>query len=306
MAALGAGALLVGYFAISGEQAPPTASPVPVKDVIPEVPATSPADAAKALVLDLSQAHAVAAPVADGPRDIELNEQFESTQDCYFNQGRIESIKSSLFECEALAGIEEAAKGYKMCSEVADERKRELGELEAKAQGCKGDLGELSQDYYRATKEAAAAGDQNAQLCYIQSMFGEGFRFSPEEVRDYSSRAAAYARSAFMRGDWRIVELFEDSGSIHGGLLQRIAPPNPGMRYRMKRLLRLGATGDYAKLFDRGMAGSIAAKDPQGNPKLSPDEITASEHWAQEVYNKYFANSPTLSEAPEVCGPEAR
>jgi hypothetical protein len=62
--------------------------------------------------------------------------------------------------------------------------------------------------------------------------------------------------------------------------------------YRMLRLLRMGATGDYAKRLD----------DQLGSFRELATKLADADAWAQHEYDAHFANSASLSEPPIVCG----
>ncbi|QWT22124.1 hypothetical protein KPL74_08965 [Bacillus sp. NP157] len=150
--------------------------------------------------------------------------------------------------------------------------------------------------FYEQTVAAARAGDVDAQLCYVQSNFHLGRPFSKAEEVAYRDEAAAYADAALKRGDWRIVAVLMTSQSVlaHSeGLLATLTNADPVQIYRMNRLARLGATGDYAKVLD------AVAVDPQ---RPLPLKVEADANaWAQSTFNAYFQDSPVMSERPQPC-----
>ncbi|TLY51466.1 MAG: hypothetical protein E6K53_07550 [Gammaproteobacteria bacterium] len=161
---------------------------------------------------------------------------------------------------------------------------------------CNADSSNIEQDYFRSVANAVKRGDHDAQLCYIEGDFKGGT--SEQDVSVYQVEASHYANEAFERGDWRIATLLETTGSSlghSGNWLRFLSIDVPvGTRatvYRMNRLLKLGAVGDYAAKLDR-MA-------ERGG--LSANEVADADTWALNTYQKYFVNSPRLTEAPKAC-----
>lgn len=75
------------------------------------------------------------------------------------------------------------------------------------------------------------------------------------------------------------------------------------MQYNMTKLLRLGASGSYARFQDSRLEGMI-------HPHLIPSAALPSEvvkegdAWAQQTYTDYFAGVPGFTQEPVVCSPE--
>jgi len=76
------------------------------------------------------------------------------------------------------------------------------------------------------------------------------------DIEDYKADSANYIAAAFARRDWRIVSLlsthFIDPPRGLVTLLDGIGQPET--TYKMKKLLRLGATGDYAASLDEALS----------------------------------------------------
>src|SRR6185295_17864489 len=114
--------------------------------------------------------------------------------------------------------------------------------------------------YFEATKQAAHAGDADAQMCYLQADFGASNGepvVTDAEVEEYGRLAPDYVDDALRRGDWRIVELMTKS-SFHPGIEAIRQIPDidkPETIYKMTKLLRLGASGSYAKSLDMDLRG---------------------------------------------------
>ena len=171
-----------------------------------------------------------------------------------------------------------------------------LAEQFRNAAGCPEDISALEAEYYRKTVDLAAAGDVDAQLCFAQSRFQIGRSWSEEEVSFYKANAPVYLQNALERGDWRAVQLLATSPRVlaHSrSLLGFIAPKSQLEQYKLNRLLRLGAVDGYAEQLD------AVANDSE--LPIDAGERKKAEAWAQNEYQKYFRNSPTLNEAPQPC-----
>lgn len=161
---------------------------------------------------------------------------------------------------------------------------------------CSRDPQVLSDKYNEAVKEAAEAGNVDAQMCYVQGAGGQGA--VPVDVPEYRTRARSYLNQALERGDWRAVELLSTSPTslAHGGAGLLVNLPEVGKwetAYGATKLLSLGATTDYAK--------SLSARLDEAARWLDGDKVRAAEQWAQDMYRKSFSNSPKLSADPVPC-----
>jgi hypothetical protein len=160
-----------------------------------------------------------------------------------------------------------------------------------------------------AVLRAAELGDVDSQLCALTLRFtnphhsAEG-NLSEEESAQLASAAANYEASAFARGDWRIAQFraLQTQTSGHGRIGGRIAPvsSDPLTLYRMERLLRLGAVGDYAQYLDEQIDRVLNESSSQGMD-LSPQAIKEADAWAFAQYQNIFSASPTLESAPRLC-----
>ncbi|RPE80052.1 hypothetical protein EDC50_1883 [Vulcaniibacterium tengchongense] len=65
--------------------------------------------------------------------------------------------------------------------------------------GAGDDLAQAPRDYFAATDAAAAAGDPDAQRCYLQALFGADFAHAPAQSRAYHARAGIRAPRAGAR-----------------------------------------------------------------------------------------------------------
>jgi hypothetical protein len=80
----------------------------------------------------------------------------------------------------------------------------------------------------------------------------------------------------------------------NNGRLGELAIDNPYDILRMNRLLRHGATGEYGQFLDSNAKDSAIRLGDKA-------QIDAAIAWAQQEYERYFRNSPTLHSEPEDC-----
>jgi hypothetical protein len=172
--------------------------------------------------------------------------------------------------------------------------------------GC-GDTTDVETRYFQATKQAAQAGDPDAQMCYLQGEFGTSSGESllgDSDVEEYKHAAPAYVDSALRRGDWRVVKLLTKR-SFHPGsgpVTQIDKIGEPETVYKMTKLLRLGATGKYARALDGDLNGMIHP-DLVPESALPADVVSRSDAWAQQTFNDSFSGVAGLTDAPTVCAP---
>jgi hypothetical protein len=170
--------------------------------------------------------------------------------------------------------------------------------------GC-GDTTDVQTRYFEATKQAAKAGDADAQMCYLQGEFATSSGrslFTDAELQEYGQVAPNYVDAALRRGDWRIVELMTRR-SFHPGVEPVRQIPDigkPETIYKMTRLLRLGASGFYAESLDMELNGMIHP-DLVPEAALPADVIKRGDAWAQQTFNEYFSGVAGMTERPTVC-----
>jgi len=161
---------------------------------------------------------------------------------------------------------------------------------------CGRDYNKIGRAYYDATVAAAKSGDTDAQMCYVQSRFADEAVGSPRfytdgDMNTYKATAPQYISDAFTRGDWRVVQILSVNSVGPGSGLLYLVPGagSPDMFYKINRLLRLGAEGQYARVLD------FEVRD------LPPDKLAAAEAWATAMYSQHFSASPKLTRAPVPC-----
>src|SRR5262249_52694135 len=161
--------------------------------------------------------------------------------------------------------IPQHAETYAQCMNGWMNATERLAAAQADALGCES-TPDIERRYFEATQEAAKSGDVDAQLCYLQGYFGsadaaysstEPVFFTAEDFAQYKKVAPGYVDAAFKRGDWRVVSLLNRKhfhpGSGPVTLLAGIGERET--QYKMTRLLRLGASGSYARFLEMDLEG---------------------------------------------------
>jgi hypothetical protein len=224
--------------------------------------------------------------------------QFRAAQQCRTIAQAIESYQSQIRACEDSASSADVDR-RKYCAESIVQNDAKSRELLPKLDHCNASPEQREENYYTTMTLAARSGDTSAQLCWVEGRWHHEVAYD-----DYQSEAMGYVQEALNRGDWRFVALlaqhYVDNPPRSGALLVYAENPLGGQVtvmdfsvkiYRMNRLLRLGATGDYVQWLD---VFSHAEE-------ISPEQRTAADVWAQHEYAAHFASQPGLSEIPESC-----
>jgi hypothetical protein len=74
----------------------------------------------------------------------------------------------------------------------------------------------------------------------------------------------------------------------------------PETIYKMRKLLRLGATGSYAKSLQTDLDGMIHP-DLVPEAALPADVVKRGNAWAQQTFNEYFSGVAGPTDRPTVC-----
>jgi hypothetical protein len=291
--AVGAASLLaVAYFGL--RPGPPHSSPDVVSETRPSGLANQPASAEGAPASTASTSALTAA--LSGSSGDSARGSFRTSQQCYFASRELALSKRNAGDCKMFEGRPEYQNAYAECLNKWVDARNRAAAAEATMAKC-GGSGDRLRAYYEATKQAAANGDADAQLCYLRSDFNylddQSPFYTEADEREYDKVAPRYVTEALQRGDWRIVHLLATrSFNPSSGLVPRLDKiGQPQTIYKMTKLLRLGASGSYANFLD-----SILAE--QG---LTQDEASKGDAWAQETYTQYYSGVPGLTEAPVVC-----
>jgi hypothetical protein len=238
----------------------------------------------------------VVATPSQATMDVEPTGSFHALQLCAY-ASRDLAATQELSNCKAYEGRPEYENAYAQClngwMDVPNRKEAAQRDLA----GC-GDTSDIEARYFAATRREARAGDPDAQMCYLLGQF-EDLDFD-----EYRRVAPAYVDAAFRRGDWRIVELMTRRSFPPGSgpITQLDGIGTPETIYKMTRLLRLGASGTYARGLDSDLDGMI-------HPDLVPEAALPSEvvkrgdAWAQETFNEIFSGVTGLTERPTNCGP---
>ena len=158
------------------------------------------------------------------------------------------------------------------------------------------DPGAAEQKNFEYTSRAAALGDVDAQLCYVNADFKLPRPWTAQEHTDYADRAPQYVEAALSRGDWRVVEILRVASrgvAEERGLVYQLTTGDQLAIYRMNRLLRMGAVDDYARYLDNLLERPVFPHDEE--------EIAQADRWVRTVFNDHFRTSPSLRTAPNTC-----
>jgi hypothetical protein len=254
-----------------------------------------------------SAAHETGSPAPVAVASNNAGAAFHTLQLCA-SASRELAITNHFSDCKPYEGRPDFQELYAQCLNgwMNVPNRKAAAEAALKGSGC-GDTTDVENRYFEATKQAARAGDADAQMCYLQANFvadtGEPL-FTDADVEEYRRVARQFVDAAFRRGDWRIVQLMTKR-SFHPGAGPVTQIPDigkPETIYKMTKLLRLGASGGYASRLDRQLRGMIQP-DLVPEAALPADVVRRGDAWAQQTFNESFAGVTGLTEAPTVCMP---
>jgi hypothetical protein len=229
------------------------------------------------------------------------SQRFSVSRKCASHQVEIANLQSMDRACEQYSSHPDVPH-YKECHAETRINVDLIAELKADSQGCPPGQ-DATVAYFNDTVEAAKAGDSDAQLCYIESKFwvdGRAMRYSDEERADYQHDAPIYIQRALERGDWRVAALLS-SKRVSG--MANVTAGDPYFQYKLNRLLRQGANGQYAEILDRDAQIDYLSPGLSQAPKLSQDQIAQANAEAKEIFDRSFKDKPRITEAPAVCSP---
>ena len=238
-------------------------------------------------------------PVASHLTLAQAHQEFGQGAKCYYAQIRASSSKSVADSCRASAAKQGDATA-KSCERI----EKDLDEAASDLQNCS-DAAATPRHFYEVTKAAAAAGDPDAQACYIQGQFrsgGQQMPFTQQDVEDYLHNAPPYINAALARGDWRVVALLARHGATdEWNPLKLITKDDAYQAYLMNRLLQLGAEGAYAQMLrNQSDAVFLMPRMSQG-PMIAPDQAAKADKEAQALFHKSFDHQPLLKQEPRIC-----
>jgi hypothetical protein len=286
-------ALLAAYFAVRFRASTENA---PAATAVPARPDRAPAP---------TREPALPAAIARAPDN--FSAAFHTLQACYFASHELAATRF-LSDCTEYEGKPEFQSYYAQCLNgwMNVRSRKAKAEAVLEESHC-GDTTDVDARYFEATRQAARAGDADAQLCYLEANFvthdGSSL-FTAADFEEHRRLAPLYMDAALRRGDWRIAELMT-LNSFHPGDGPIRQIPDIGKRetiYKMRKLLRLGASGVYARILDGQLQGMIHP-DLVPEAALPADVVRAGDAWAQQTFNEYFSGVAGLTERPTVCGP---
>jgi hypothetical protein len=224
--------------------------------------------------------------------------RFRSLRQCFEASHELGAAKS-LGDCKVYEGRQEFEQAYAECLNGWKDSRNRAAVAEKTLSEC-GDVTDIEKQYYEATRAAAKAGDPDAQLCYLAFAFSFQGHLTPiggAELAEYTQVAPTYVDAAIKRGDWRIVYLL----TRRAGPVTRLNQGGrPEIVYRMTKLLRHGASGEFATFLDYELK-MLAHPDLKPDAALPAKAMQEGDAWAQETYNTYYSGVPGLTEAPTIC-----
>lgn len=213
-------------------------------------------------------------------------EAFQQSHQCHVAWNTIKGLQSEIAGCNSFGSAMDD-----ICRRNIKQAERQIQVQTARLAGCSTVPAVLEKAYFDSVSRAAELGNSDAQVCYVQGDFYN--EMGRQELEQYKDNARNYIQLGLVRGDWRIVSLLATHHVDHIGRLGELELDNPYDVLRMNRLLRDGATGEYAQQLDWNAQDSAVS--------LSKTQIDSAIAWARQEYEQYFRNSPILHSDPEDC-----
>lgn len=224
----------------------------------------------------------------DSPEIERATEAFHQSHQCHVAWNTIKGLRSEIAACDSLGSAMDD-----ICRRNIKRAEWRIQVQTARLADCSTVPAMLEKTYFDSVGRAAELGNTDAQVCYVQGNFS--IEISDQQMEKYKDNARNYIQLGLERGDWRIVDLLAQGTNVHiSGFLGSLSSRTPFEILRMNRLLRHGATGQYAQFLDSN-ASDVAI---HLGDKVQIDAAIA---WAQQEYERYFRNSPTLHSEPEDC-----
>ena len=240
-------------------------------------------------------------PVSRSVTRQELIQKFDASRQCAYHDMEIKNAESINAACERYAAHPEL-QHYKECHAEAAINEQLISALKADSQGCPAGK-DATLAYFHDTVEAAKAGDADAQVCYIESAFYVDGRqildYSEADRSAYQHDAPAYIQQGLERGDWRVAVLLLSKHPA--GMRNTVDMEDPVMRYKMNRLLRLGADGQYADMLDKDAKQDYLSPGISQAPRLSQEQAAQANQEAQDTFDRSFKGKEPLSKPPTIC-----
>lgn len=232
--------------------------------------------------------------------------RFRQTHLCYSAWNEIDFWDRAQDNCSSIAHYGADATTVASCQAGLEQARRQMQASRGELAGCP-DAATVARRYYEAARDAALAGDADAQACYLLDFFDNPDRtpliLTAREIADYRQAAPRYLSDGLARGDWRTASLLAFHYVDGNTLLPLVASQKPIDQYVMKRLLQLGADGQYAHLLEMEIQAAFLSPGFDGRPRLTPREAAEGTARARALYHRYFEASPRLRAEPIACPP---
>ncbi|WP_199098533.1 hypothetical protein [Dyella sp. ASV21] len=151
---------------------------------------------------------------------------------------------------------------------------------------------------YQVLWQAATLGDSHAAACYVAgSYFTRLGRFPASTPSTYQGYATTLLQRAIREGQWRVVQAALESMSfrvVDEAPLAAFLGGDVATRYRLNRLLRLGAEPDSKEI-------RMLDRDTDFLAKLTPRQRAEGEAWAKDMFARYFRASGPSTPFTQVC-----
>lgn len=230
--------------------------------------------------------------------------RFRHTRQCYFAWNRVATWRRQQQGCRSILDYGASATTEVSCQSNLEQARPQMQASRALLAGCP-DAATVSRRYYEAARDAARAGDADAQACYLQDLFDNPDRtplvLSAREVADYRQAAPRYFADGLARGDWRTVRLLAMDFVDGNTLLPLVASQRPMDKYVMMRLLQLGADGAYASLLEVEIQSDFLSPGFNTGAALTPRQAAEGSARARALYYRYFQGSARLQADPIPC-----
>jgi len=215
-------------------------------------------------------------------------ESFHQAHQCHVAWNTIKGLRSEITACDSLGSAMDD-----VCRRNIKQAELRIQAQTARLAGCNTAPAILEKAYFDSVGRAAELGNTDAQVCYVQGNFS--IEISDQQMEQYKDNARNYIQLGLERGDWRIVDLLAQDTNVHiSSFLGSLISRSPFDILRMNRLLRHGASGEYAQFLDSNAKDSAIRLGDK-------TQVDAAIAWAQQEYEQYFRNSPTLHSEPEDC-----
>ena len=202
----------------------------------------------------------------------------------------LEKKSGEAFNCDGVK--KDDAIGQQICRNALPDMRAYAHRAAAEAASCPETMA-VATEYYKAIRNAALAGDDNARRCFIQGYFDadDDDRISEEQRTEYVPLAKKLIESSIESGDWGVVRwLARVSIHVPDGLLREAYPigsEHLDTIYKMNYLMVLSGRTEYGADDAGRIVGAI-----RSNGMLSPEQIRSAEEWARETYRNYFIATP--------------